>query len=430
MSEKTILIWFRNDLRIHDNEILIEAVKRAGKVVPVYCFDPRYFTETKFGTKKTGIFRAKFLIESVADLRDSLRRLGGELIIKNGKPEDILPEICHRYHVKEVYHHREVAGEETEISAMVEAALWKQHINLKHFIGHTLYHKQDLPFPIRNIPNSFSVFRKKIERDSIVRPCFESPERISVPADLEPGELPVLSELTGNVVNMTGGLEFKFKGGEESGLQYLKDFLHERGADKDTRPVSSRISPWLSVGCLSPREVFWEMSKYKKQQPELFTKIITGLQWRDYYRFMLKKHGNIMPEEKDTAKALTRKEKKKFEEWKLGNTGDEIIDACMHQLNATGYLSDGCRQCTASYLVNDLGVSWAAGAAYFEEVSIDFSPASNLGNWGAVLGKGILSANRPVAIKYNEIAQEEDIKKWLGRYDKASSGDLQQALDI
>lgn len=417
MSDKIILIWFRNDLRIHDNEILIEAVKRAEKVIPVYCFDPRYFTETKFGTKRTGLFRARFLLESVTALRRSLRELGGDLVIRTGKPEDVFPEICSRYKVREVYHHREVAPEETAISALVEKVLWKQQINLKHFIGHTLYHKEDLPFPIKNIPNNFSAFRKKVERESAVRPCFEAPDHITIPEDMKTGELPSLEDLKVGVMPGHELLEFNFKGGEKEGLLYLKKLLETKitKGRKSQVPSPLKLSPWLSNGCISPREVYREVSKFKKQQPELCAKIISDLQWRDYFRFMIKKHGSIMPEERDDL-ILSGRKKKRFEEWKSGTTGEGVVDACMHQLNATGYISDVCRQYTASYLVNDLGVSWTAGAAYFEEKVIDYSPASNLGGWASVLRHGVISSNRPLTIQYNKVAEEEDIKRWLSEF--------------
>jgi deoxyribodipyrimidine photo-lyase len=115
MSGKTILVWFRKDLRIHDNEILTEAVRKGGSIIPVYCFDPRQFELTSFNTSKTGLIRAKFLLESVADLRNSFRAAGGDLIIRIGKPESILPELVAKYKVHEVYHHREVASEETGV---------------------------------------------------------------------------------------------------------------------------------------------------------------------------------------------------------------------------------------------------------------------------------------------------------------------------
>src|SRR6185312_9021979 len=120
MSEKTILVWFRNDLRIHDNEILLEAIRKAEKVLPVYCFDPFYFDTTSQGLHKTGNIRVKFLLESVADLRENLQKLGGELIIRVGNPVDVIPQLAQEYLVSEVYHHREVAFEETGISEVVE----------------------------------------------------------------------------------------------------------------------------------------------------------------------------------------------------------------------------------------------------------------------------------------------------------------------
>src|SRR5476651_327230 len=102
MSEKKILVWFRNDLRIHDNEILLEATRKADKVLPVYCFDPYYFKDGPSGNPKTGNFRAKFLLESVADLRKNLEALGSELIIRIGNPAEILPQLAEEYSVNEV----------------------------------------------------------------------------------------------------------------------------------------------------------------------------------------------------------------------------------------------------------------------------------------------------------------------------------------
>ncbi|RXF68369.1 DASH family cryptochrome [Arcticibacter tournemirensis] len=422
MSEKTILIWFRNDLRIHDNEILIEAVKRAGKVIPVYCFDPRYFKKTAFGANKTGAFRARFLFESVINLRESLRSLGGDLVVKKGKPEEVLPDICHLYNVKEVYHHREVAPEETNISAKVEAALWKQHINLKHFIGHTLYHKEDLPFPIKNIPDDFSVFRKKIERDSTVRPCFDTPGLVKVPDAIRNESLPDLSFLGIDADPEDDHITIEVKGGESEGIKKLKDFLLGAGllGNKGSRSLSPKLSPWLSAGCLSPREVYWEVKKYQKQMPDLAARMIVELQWRDYFRFMLKKHGSIIPQKEETRKALSSKEKTKFEGWKSGVTGEPLTDACMRKLNATGYISDICKQYAGTFLVKTLKVPWMAGSAYYEEKAIDFSPANNLGTWATILGSRILSSNKNIIVKFEEVAQEDDIKKWFSEYNNAS----------
>src|SRR6201985_1967176 len=264
MSERTILVVFRNDLRVHDNEILLEAIRKADKVLPVYCFDPFYFTKNASGEPKTGNFRARFLLESVADLRKNLQARGAELIIRPGNPAEILPQLAEEYHVNEVYHHREVAHEETEISEQVEAALWKIRLNLKHFIGHTLYHKEDLPFPIKDIPDSFAVFKKKVERDSDVRPCIATPEHVNVPAITDAGELPTLADLGLTEPADDPRETFHYIGGETTGLQQLQQYISglenntiTKGA-KHSADHSSRLSAWMSLGCLSMRWVYRE----------------------------------------------------------------------------------------------------------------------------------------------------------------------------
>ncbi len=398
IGDRTILVWFRNDLRIHDNEILIEACKKASKIIPIYCFDPRYFTETPFGTLKTGVIRAKFLLESVTGLQKSLQKIGGDLMIVCGRPEEILPEIAGKFNVSEVYHHREVALEETEISGLVEAALWKKQINLKHFIGHTLYHKEDLPFPIKDIPDSFTLFKKKVERESEVRSCFQTPASITIPVDFESGQVLNLSDLGFKDTSIQELLNSEFLGGEAEGIKRMRHFFRESAWVRDPKNNkndvfyhSSGLSPWIAAGCLSAREVYHEIKKYEQEygSNDATTALRLNLLWRDYFRFMFKKHGNkfsIKEVFKNSISTIDKAQQKLLMEWKNGQTGIAFIDACMRELNHSGFLSHKGRQMTASYLVNDLNVPWVYGAAFFEEKLIDFSPASNWGNWANLAG--------------------------------------------
>jgi deoxyribodipyrimidine photo-lyase len=402
MSEKTILVWFRNDLRIHDNEILLEAIRKADKVLPVYCFDPFYFKTTRYGTLKTGNFRARFLLESVADLRRTLRELGGELIIRTGDPAEIIPQLAEQYHVSEVYHHREVAFEETDISSRLETALWKTRLNLKHFIGHTFYHKEDLPFPIKDIPDVFNTFRKKVERDSSIRPCFETPTQVPVPVIDDAGEIPNLQQLGFDEPVDDSRAVMHFTGGETEALKHLHEYFWETDRLKTYKATrngllgagySSKFSPWLSVGCLSVRQVYWEVKRYEHERGANDSTywLILELLWRDYFRFMFKKYGNQFFKAggfKGEAPEVAANEDELFEKWKAGETGVPFIDANMRELNATGFMSNRGRQNVASFLVKDLKVNWTKGAAYFEEKLIDYSPASNWGNWAYVAGVG------------------------------------------
>lgn len=393
MSERTILVWFRNDLRIEDNEILLEATRKADKVLPVYCFDPHYFKTTPSGTLKTGSIRAKFLIESVANLRSNLQRMGSELIVRMGSPVDIIPQLALEYQVNAVYHHREVAFEETGISEQVEAALWKIKLNLKHFIGHTMYHKEDLPFPIKDIPDSFATFRKKIERDSAVRSIVPAPANINTPPIAHAGKIPTLSELGLAELPLDPRNNFNFVGGETVAQDRLKQYFinsNTTTAVKNIRNATSgsQLSPWLAFGCISPRQVYWEAVKPGHNGHQ---SIILELLWRDYFRFMFKKYGNQFFKAdgfKDEAPIVSDNQHELLEQWKTGNTGNAFVDACMHELNATGYINNYCRQSVATFLVKELQVDWTKGASYFEEQLIDYSPASNWGNWAFIAGVG------------------------------------------
>ncbi|WP_259070006.1 DASH family cryptochrome [Mucilaginibacter sp. X4EP1] len=397
MSERTILVWFRNDLRIRDNEILLEAVRKADKVLPVYCFDPYYFKKNISGNSKTGSLRARFLLESVADLRNNLKAIGGDLIVRIGSPVEIISQLAEEYHVNEVYHHREVAYEETAISEQVEAALWKMRLNLKHFIGHTLYHKEDLPFPIKDIPDSFAVFKKKVERDSDVRPCIGTPETINTPVITDAGELPTLQMLGLNDVIDDTRLSAIFIGGETTALTQLEHVFSTSLQNANGKPSrnqsaagpSSKLSPWIALGCVSLRQVYWEIHKHQHSAPaNYFNALVLDLLWRDYFRFMFKKHGQkfIATKNEDEQTVTTGGEDELFESWKNGETGVPLVDAIMHELNATGFINNYGRQIVAVFLVNDLKVDWTKGAAYFEEKLIDYSPASNWGNWAFIAG--------------------------------------------
>jgi deoxyribodipyrimidine photo-lyase len=395
MSKK-ILVWFRNDLRLHDNEMLVEAIAKADQILPVYCFDPRHFEATHYHTLKTGALRARFLIESVAALRKSFQAMGGNLLVLNGKPEDLLPQLVSDYELTEVYHHREVASEETVISTRVEDLLWKQKVNLKHFIGHTLYNKEDLPFPIKDIPDVFNQFKKKTERDAIVKPCFLTPEQINFVEVKSWGELPALVDLFVDEAHIQPS---DFKGGEQEALHHLHDFLHTgegmalANAALKKSEIVSKLSPWLALGCLSPREVYWKMKEAEANYglKPYFNQIIVGLLWRDYYRFMFKKYGNVFfkPEGFTAqANALEMEDTEKLQAWKTGSTGMPLVDAMMQELNSSGYLNNLARQLVATYLVYELKLNWVLGAAYFEEKLLDYNPASNWGNWANIAGVG------------------------------------------
>ncbi len=172
MTSQPIILWYRNDLRVHDHEPLYRAIETHAPIVPIYCFDPRQFSKTAYGFPKTGPFRAQFLLESVANLRQSLQNLGSNLIIKIGKPESILPQIAQQVNAWAIYFHQEVTAEEIAVETALSQAVKSLNIDIKSFWGHTLYHCDRLPFDIPNIPELFTHFRKQVEKKPHRIPAF------------------------------------------------------------------------------------------------------------------------------------------------------------------------------------------------------------------------------------------------------------------
>ena len=394
------LVWFKTDLRLHDNEALVRAIQHSNSVVPVYCIDAEQFGVGPFGFKKTGAFRAQFLLESLVCLDAQLREYNSGLVVVMGMPEEELPRLARLYNARNVYAKKEVTTDEKKQEERVVAALWKQGCMVETFSTSTLYHAEDLPFPLRGIPDVFSTFRKKIEKEAGIRPVFKKPGHIPSPV-IPPLELPSLKDLGLEPTVPDSRAAFVFKGGEAEGLKRLNDYIFNTGCIatyKDTRNglvggnYSSKFSPWLAMGCLSPREVYHEVRRYEEEHGSNKSTywMIFELLWRDYFRFMMKKHRNRLflkrgIQDKPVAGII---DKALLEKWINGETGEPFIDANMLELKLTGFMSNRGRQNVASYFCNELNLDWRYGAAYFEEMLIDYDPSSNWGNWAYIAGVG------------------------------------------
>eukprot|EP01035_Chromulina_nebulosa_P037260 gene37260-50288_t len=177
-SVQRTIVWFRNDLRIHDNPVLSSAALRNSKdTVCIYCFDPQHYTVTKFGSLKTGLYRARFLIESVSNLRKNLRSIGQELIVAHEAPEACIPRLLEGLTECQVLVQGEVTSEELSAERRVEEQLRPRGGQLiRIYGGNTLYHPEDLPYSksLGDYPDVFTVFREKVEKTCSVRPLLPS----------------------------------------------------------------------------------------------------------------------------------------------------------------------------------------------------------------------------------------------------------------
>jgi deoxyribodipyrimidine photo-lyase len=429
MTASTVIVWFRNDLRLHDHLPLTQALSRFENVVPFYCFDIRNFKKNSVKLPQTGPFRAKFLIESVADLKKSLKNLGSDLVIRIGYSENEIIKIARQFNIANVYTYDTIPHDENKSESTLKNFLGKR--KLKKFHDNTLISSDKLPFKISDLPAIFTEFKKDVEKFCDIPTPLPVPIRMpSIPVGLDCGRIPTLQELGLSEIMPDERIAFKFIGGESEALNRVQDYIWQSPSIKQYKYThnqllgenySSKFSPWLANGCLSARYVYHEIKNHEVQniQNDSTFWLIYKLLWRDFFYFTAMRYGKKL-QRSGGIKGKTgpwRFDKELFNSWKNGKTGVPFIDANMSELNLTGFMSNRGRQNVASFLVKDLNVDWRLGAAYFESMLIDYNYGNNWGNWNYIAGVG----NDPRENRYYNVlmqAQRYDpkgdyVRHWL-----------------
>jgi deoxyribodipyrimidine photo-lyase len=439
-SGPRILIWFRNDLRLHDHHPLSQALKKQGEIIPLYCFDSRQFGRTSFGFPKTGPFRSQFLLESVVNLRQSLRDRGSDLLIYQGLPEVIIPQVVARLGIESVYFHCEVTSEEVAVENNLRNALEKLGVEFVPFWGSTLLNPARLPFQIQNIPEVFTQFRQQVEKQVKIEAPLPSPSSLPPLPTVEVGELP---NWESSYSEQNSQALLQFVGGETAALHRVQEYVWERDRlrhYKETRngllkpDDSSKFSPWLALGCLSPRYIYAQVKAYERERVKNDSTywLIFELLWRDYFRFICAKHGSKIFHRSGLRrlKISWKEDWELFECWKTGHTGFPVVDANMRELAATGFMSNRGRQIVASFLTKNLGINWQMGAEWFESMLVDYDVCSNWGNWNYSAGIG----NDARGFRWFNILKQssmydpegEYVKHWLPELRKIPQASIHQ----
>ncbi len=400
MTKKGI-VWFKTDLRLHDNETLIKAIEENDAIIPIYCINPQELNESNGKVERIGDFRLKFLLESIAELDTNLRKLGSGLLLLVGNPLEEIPKIAFKYSTRKVYAKREVAIFEKQLNVQMEQELWKQKCLFEEYSTSTLYLATDLPFSLKDIPEVFTNFRKRVEKETEIRAVFDDPKHIISPT-IPALNLPTFEELGRQAKQTEGRGVLLFKGGENEALERLNYYLFESHLIKKYKETrnglvggnySSKFSPWLANGCVSARMIYAEIKKYEAEfgANESTYWLIFELIWRDYFRFIFKKHQHKLFTFNGISGQKNTPPKPNFsliQNWKTGKTGNDFIDANMNELRLTGFMSNRGRQNVASYFIHEMQQDWRIGARYFEEQLIDYDASSNWGNWAYLAGVG------------------------------------------
>jgi len=434
------IVWFRNDLRITDNHSLKAACENKGKVIGVYFFDPRFYEESDFGLDldfklpfpRTSNYRAQFIIEAVADLKEQLSKHNIPLLVFHDKPAHVLPEIIEKHQVTDIFLQKEWTRDEKEQEIELGVALDKLDVKPKghRFYDQFLFHPDEIPFQsYQNIPKVFTEFRKRCEKQSEVRDLVHIEGYQQEGIELQHTELPNLQDLYLEPFKKDDRSAFRWKGGSTSSWKRLNHYFWETKQLQDYKKTrngligteySSKFSAWLAIGCISAREIYHEVKKYeneiKKNQDTYW--LVFELIWRDFFKYVSLKHKNdifkidgILKKEYDW-----KSSERELKNWINGDTHEEFVNANMRELAATGFMSNRGRQNVASYWSKHREQDWRIGAAYFEYILIDYDVHSNYGNWMYNSGVGNDPRNRTFNIqsqadRYDPDGQYQDL--WL-----------------
>ncbi|WP_299066414.1 DASH family cryptochrome [uncultured Psychrobacter sp.] len=420
-NKNVVMVLFHNDLRIHDNATLSKAAEQAksgnlksGYLLPVYAVDlTEALNQEAWGQAyhfdKLGHARQQFINESLIDLDRSLQSLGSRLLylrqVDKESSANTFNQLCQLIEQQQV--------SDIFVSDSADYAQLNVYNLLRAKYANIAWHSESINtlypiMPTKELPQSFTQFRKKVEYAQDLLKAETNLEITETPRSLSPLPAALINEskyaLQLPSVDKPNPNDEKdkpkYQGGESAALNHLKSYFASNAPSsyKTTRNAldewthSTKFSAWLANGTLSVKVLLNRLRQYEREVVANGSTywIWFELLWREYFYwyaiehqedlFLFKGIGDYRPS--------MRHDDQRLAQWQNGETKYPIINACMRQLNHTGYMSNRGRQLVASCFIHELDLDWRYGAAYFEQQLIDYDVGSNWGNWQYLAGVG------------------------------------------
>jgi len=379
--------WFQNDLRVADNAGLCAAAEGADELLCVYVLHsaPGWCNVVGKGGQ-----RLRFELESLHSLHAALESRGQRLLLIEGDPARLLPTLLRTQRVGELHCSREAGTREAAVIARVRRQL--PALTLRTHASRGLFSDAELPMALADLPRQFTPFRDAMAQVPVAEP-------MAAPAQLPPP--PRISYRALPAIDTEPHPAYALRGGSGAAHSHLRQYLFADQAVKtyketrnalDGENFSSGLSGWLANGCLSPRQVVQQLRLFEGSvaRNDSTEWLYVELLWREFFYWRAIIDGALLfaPYGVARRKQLRSFEPRAFARWCAGDTPWPLVNALMRQLLATGWMSNRGRQIVASALVNELGLDWRYGAAFFEKHLLDFDVASNYGNWQYIAGVG------------------------------------------
>nr|BFE64471.1 deoxyribodipyrimidine photo-lyase [Dactylosporangium thailandense] len=376
----TCVVLFTRDLRVHDNPALAQSVRAFEAVVPLFVHD---------SSLAAGAPRARFLRGALDDLRGALRERGGDLAELRGDPVREAVRAAKSAGASAIAVAGDVSGYARSREQRLAAACESERLAFRTFPGVTILP----PGEVRpgGGGSHYKVFTPYYRAWTAAswRALESAPRRVVLPPDLSKSWFKSTTGSDGETAareRLTSWL---------SRLESYAEIHDDLAADR-----TSRLSPYLHFGCLSPREVAERTRGREGAEP-----FVRQLCWRDFYHQVLHSFPDLRRKAyRAGAEDRWRDEKDALQAWREGHTGVPVVDAGMRQLLAEGWMHNRARLITASYLTKHLNCDWRAGGDHFFDLLLDGDVANNFGNWQWVAGTG--NDTKPYR-RFNPIRQAE-----------------------
>lgn len=391
------IVWFRRDLRLHDNPALAAACEACDEIIPLFVFDEPLLHAQVFGSACVN-----FMLGCLEELAASLAARGLPLYWRRGVPQDEVPRAVREWKVDAVYWNRDYEPGAIARDRMVEERLARSGVRVQTFKDHVLFEAEEIRSASGSPLQRYSAYRTRWWA------AWEThkPQPLPVPLGLRrdkaaplppPRPLPSAGDL---------GYESQIpwvEPGERSARRRLMWFVGgpiDQYVENRNRPAvdgTSKLSPHFRFGTLSARTAIHAALEALGRgtdvsRPDVLS-WIDELIWREFYLQVLAAFPHVADGPFRAAAVSTAREPgperdRLFRAWCDGQTGYPIVDAGMRQLNRTGWMHNRVRMIVASFLVKDLRIDWQSGERYFMSRLLDADLAANNGNWQWCAGTG------------------------------------------
>ncbi len=426
MKTKLGIHWFRQDLRLSQNPSLEALSNKVDQIVPIYILDPK---------ERMGSVSKWWLEQSLKNLNDNIERKNGKLKIFEGNPFDIIKSLFINKNIEYFYWNRLYDPYSITRDKKIKSLLKLEDINCVTFNGYLL----NEPWEIKNKSGSFfKVFtpywrycneitrsrkhNKKIQNIKFYNLNFKNSKNIQ---DLN---------LTNKKLKWTDKINKHWLPGENNAQLQLQKFINQKadnysiGRDRPDKNLTSKLSPYLHFGEISPIEIYNQIRVTKTINSENKDKFLAEIGWRDFSYNLLYHYPDMtkQPIQNKFNKFPWLNDNKNLKKWQKGFTGIPIVDAGMRQLYETGWMHNRVRMIVGSFLTKNLLLHWKLGEQWFFDTLVDADIGSNSAGWQWISGCGADAS--PYFRIFNPILQGQKFDP-KGKYVKKYIPELQNVTN-